>query len=429
MDLLTFSLLIIALLFLRVPVAFAFLIPSLLYILDKPAFPIGAAIQQVSIGLESFVLIVVPMFILMGNLANAIGATERLFNLIQALIGHVRGSLGYVNVWLSMTFSWMSGVAVADAAALSRIQVPVMRRAGYPFGFSVGLTAASSLMGAIMPPSLPAVIYAVTAGVSLGAMLLAGILPALMITFVLTMYVYVWARKRPHLRQPRAGRDELVRALISGVPVLVTPVILVGGILGGVVTPTEASALAVLWMLLLAALFRTISWRDLFMVIRQTAETTGGVMLIVATSQLAGYVLTLERAPTLVAQLFLGVTDNQYIFLLLLNIILLLAGIFFELSAMIVVLVAILLPVSTAYGIDPIHLGVILIFNFLIGSVSPPVGLILTVISSALKEPMSLINRGVIPALIPLGICLLLITFVPALSLWLPTALGLAGSR
>jgi len=425
MSLLIFTLAIIVLLFLRIPVAFAFFIPSVVYILAKPDFPLGAVIQQVSIGLESFVLVVVPMFILMGNLANAIGATERLFQFIQSLIGQVRGSLGYVNVWVGMIFAWMSGVAVADAAALSRIQVPAMQRAGYPFGFSAGLTAASSLMGAIMPPSLPAVIYAVTAGVSLGAMLLAGILPAVMIALVLSAYVYVWARKRPELRRPRASVAEIAATGRSAIPILLTPVILVGGILGGIVTPTEASALAVLYMLLLAAFYRTVSWRSMFGVFRQTAETTGGVMLIVATSQLAGYILTLERAPTLVTELFLGFTDNQFVFLATLNIILLLAGIFFELSAMIVVLVAVLAPVSAAYGVDPVHLGIILIFNFLIGSVSPPVGLILSVISSALKAPMSEINKGAWPVLVPLVICLILITFVPALSLAIPTALGL----
>ena len=425
MSLLLFTLAIIVLLFLRIPVAFAFFIPSVIYILAKPEFPLGAVIQQTAIGLESFVLVVVPMFILMGNLANAIGATERLFLFIQSLIGHVRGSLGYVNVWVGMIFAWMSGVAVADAAALSRIQVPAMQRAGYPFAFSAGLTAASSLMGAIMPPSLPAVIYAVTAGVSLGAMLLAGILPAIMIAVVLSAYVFVWARNRPELRRPRATAGEIASTGRSAIPILLTPVILVGGILGGIVTPTEASALAVLYMLLLAALYRTVSWRQMFAVFRQTAETTGGVMLIVATSQLAGYILTLERAPTLVTELFLGFTDNQIVFLITLNVILLLAGIFFELSAMIVVLVAVLTPVSAAYGVDPVHLGVILIFNFLIGSVSPPVGLILTVISSALKAPLSEVNKGAWRVLIPLAICLILITFVPALSLAIPTALGL----
>jgi tripartite ATP-independent transporter DctM subunit len=424
-SLLVFTLVIIVLLFLRIPVAFAFFIPSVVYILVTPSFPLGAIIQQTAIGLESFVLVVVPMFILMGNLANAIGATERLFAFIQSLIGHVRGSLGYVNVWVGMIFAWMSGVAVADAAALSRIQVPAMQKAGYPFRFSVGLTAASSLMGAIMPPSLPAVIYAVTAGVSLGAMLLAGIVPALLIAGVLSAYVFVWARKRPELRREKASQREITSTARSAVPILLTPLILIGGILGGIVTPTEASALAVLYMLLLALFYRSISWRQMFGVFRQTAETTGGVMLIVATSQLAGYILTLERAPTLVTELFLGFTDSQFVFLITLNVILLLAGIFFELSAMIVVLVAVLTPVSAAYGVDPVHLGIILIFNFLIGSISPPVGLILSVISSALKAPMSEINRGAAPVLIPLAICLILITLIPALSLTLPTAFGL----
>jgi tripartite ATP-independent transporter DctM subunit len=364
------------------------------------------------------------MFILMGNLANAIGATERLFAFVSSLIGHVRGSLGYVNVGVGLIFGWMSGVAVADAAALSRIQVPAMVRAGYPFSFSAGLTAASSIMGGIMPPSLPAVIYAVTAGVSLGAMLLAGIVPALLIGGVLGIYVWVWARRRPELRQDRASLRAVARSALSAIPFLLTPVILIVGILGGVTTPTEASALAVVYMLVLTLWYRSITPRQLFDVLSQTAETTGAVMLLVATSQLAGYILTLERAPTLVAEAFQSITDSTVVFLILLNVILLVAGIFFELSAMLVVLVAVLLPVATSYGVDPVHLGIILIFNFLIGSVSPPVGLILSVISSALKAPMRDINRGAWPVLVPLIIVLLLLTFVPAFSLWLPEFFG-----
>jgi tripartite ATP-independent transporter DctM subunit len=216
----------------------------------------------------------------------------------------------------------------------------------------------------------------------------------------------------------------VARSALSALPFLLTPVILIVGILGGVTTPTEASALAVVYMLVLTLWYRSITLRQLFGVLRQTGETTGAVMLIVATSQLAGYILTLERAPSLVAEAFQSVTDSTVVFLILLNIILLIAGIFFELSAMLVVLVAVLLPVATSYGVDPVQLGIILIFNFLIGSVSPPVGLILSVISSALKAPMRDINRGAWPVLVPLTIVLILLTFVPAFSLWLPEFFG-----
>jgi tripartite ATP-independent transporter DctM subunit len=255
-------------------------------------------------------------------------------------------------------------------------------------------------------------------------MLLGSIVPALIIGLGLSAYVYVWARRRPELRQPRSSVPDVAHAALSALPFLFTLVIVIGGILGGVVTPTEASALAVLYLLLLTALYRSINRRELFEVLRQSAETTGTVMLLVATSQLAAYILTLERAPYLVAELFLSFTDSQIVYLILLNVILLLAGIFFELSAMLVVLVAVLLPVSAAYDIDAIHLGVILIFNFLIGSVSPPVGPILSVIATALKVPLREVNKGAVPVLVPLTICLLLITFLPALTLWLPSTFG-----
>lgn len=424
MGLLVYAIAIIALIFLRVPVAFAFLGPSLVYLVVAD-FPLGAAIQQMTFGIENFVLLAVPLFILMGNLAYSAGLAERLYRFVQAVVGHFRGSLGYVNVVLSLIFSLMSGVAIADAAALSKITVPPMRAAGYPVTFATGLTAASSLVGPIMPPSLPAVIYAVVAGVSLGSMLAAGIFPALLICLLLGLYVFLWARPRSELRRPRATRKELVAAARAALPSMLTPVILLGGIFAGVVTPTEAAGLAVAYVLLLALAYRAMSWRKLIKVFRETAETTGAVLLIVAASQFTAYILALEQAPALLAAVFHSLTDNPIIFLLLLNVVLLALGVFFEVSAMLVVLAALLVPVAAGYGIDKVQLGVMLIFNFLLGSISPPVGLILSIISAAVPVPLREVNRGVIPFFVPMTIALAAITLFPPLTVWLPGALGL----
>jgi tripartite ATP-independent transporter DctM subunit len=423
-NLLVYSLVIILLLFLRVPVAFAFLAPSLVYLV-LAGFPLGAAIQQITYGIDSFVLLAVPLFLLMGNLVSTTGLAERLYAFILALLGRFRGSLGYVNVVLSLMISLMSGVAVADAAVLSKIAIPQMRRAGYPLEFSAGLTAASSLIGPIMPPSLPAVIYAVIAGVSLGAMLAAGVLPALVISALLAAYVFIWARSRPELTRQQASLAELASTARAAFPAMLTPVILLGGILGGVVTPTEASGVAVFYVLLLTAIYRTLTLRQLVHVLRQTAETTGVVLLIVAASQFTSYILALEQAPVLVGRAFQSLTTSPIVFLIMLNVALLILGIFFEVSAMLVVLAALIIPVASTYGVDRVQLGVILIFNFLLGSVSPPVGLILSVISAALKIPLGMVNRGVIPFFIPLTIALAAITFYPPLSTWLPGVMGL----
>ncbi len=433
MSLVLYAGAIVLLLLLRVPIAYSFLAPSIAYILLSDTLPHGSAIQQLSLGLESFVLLAVPMFILMGNLANWAGVAERLFTFILSLVGHLRGSLAYTNVIWNVIFSSMSGVAVADAATTAKVVVPVMERQGYPYRFAAGLTAASSLIGPTIPPSLPAVIYAVSAGVSLGAMLLAGIVPGLLVVAALFTYIWLWARNRSELVSPRATRSEILRATRGALPALLTPVILIVGILGGIVTPTEASVLAVTYLLLLGIPYRALRlpWRtsvgEVRQMFRDAAETTGTVLLIVAASGLCGFILALEGAPTLLAAFFRSLTTDMYVFLVILNIVLLLLGIFFEVSAMLVVLVALLLPVATSYGVDPIQLGVILIFNFILGSISPPVGLILSVISAALNRPLTEVNRGVIPFFVPLGLVLLAITFIPALSLWLPGMLGLGG--
>ena len=415
----------LVLLLARVPVAIALLIPSLGYMLVTADFPVGAVAQRVTLGINNFILLAVPMFVLMGMLANASGITERLYAFAQSLLGHIRGSLGYVNVFVSMVFSWMSGIATADAAGLSKIEVPAMRRAGYPFGFSAGISAASSIIGPIMPPSVPAVIYALAAGVSLGAMLLAGILPALTITLFLCAYVAVWARRRPHLKQTRATRGQVINATRSAALTLLTPVILLGGILGGVVTPTEAAGLAVLYVLLLGVIHRTLSLRKVWDSLIQTGEMTSSVLLIVASAQLFAFVLSLEQVPATIANFVLSLTESTYVFLLLVNITLLLMGMFLELASVIVIMVPVLLPVAIEFGIDPIQFGVIVVFNLMIGGLTPPIGLLIFVVSAALREPPGKVTRGVLPFLIPLLLALLVITTVPALSMWLPQLAGL----
>jgi tripartite ATP-independent transporter DctM subunit len=416
---------VVFLLLFRVPVAFALLLPSLLYIYFSEGITLGVAIQRMTAGLNSFPLLAVPLFIMTGYVANAAGIADRLFRFLMSLLGQVRGSLGYVNVSSSLIFSWMSGAAIADAAGLGSVLVPAMRKRGYDEGFALGLTGASSMIGPIMPPSIPAIIYAVIAGVSIGALFSASVIPAFIIAAALFVYVFLNARKGLDLREPATSGPERLRATASALPVLFTPVIILGGILGGVFTPTEAAAAAVLYVLLLSLFYRSLTWKALYSVFLRTAETTGAIMLIVASAGIFGWIIAREQGPQLVANALLAFTDNPLIFLLMVNVCLLLIGMLLEPVSALLITVPILMPVSLQFGIDPLHLGVIMILNLVIGLLTPPVGLVLYVLSSVTGAPFPLVVKGTLPFLVPLGITLLLITFVPAISLFLPRLLGL----
>lgn len=415
----------VVLLLARVPVALAMLAPCLVYLWMDPSVTVVQAFQRMTAGVNSFPLLAVPLFIMTGNAANMSGITERLFDLAERLMGHLQGALGYVNVLTSLVFSWMSGAAIADAAAIGKIIVPEMKRRGWKESFSVGITASSGLIGPIMPPSIPAIIYAVTAGVSVGALFVASMMPAMVMVVVLSFMVWLHARKHPGLRQPRASGREMLRAIVRSLLPMFTPVIILGGILGGVVTPTEAAGLAVVWVLMLAAIYGNLTLKSLWSVISQTAETTGSVMLIVASASMFGWVLTRERVPQEVAGAIMGLTTNPIIFLILVNLILLLVGMMLEPVSAILIMVPVLLPVVQLFGIDPLHFGVFMVLNLVIGLITPPVGLVLYVLSSATGIEFQRVLKGVLPFLAPLAFVLLVVTFIPAISMWLPGAMGL----
>jgi tripartite ATP-independent transporter DctM subunit len=415
----------IGLLALRVPVAFSLLLPCLVYVLLSEDISLGVALQRTVASLNSFPLLAVPLFIMTGFLSNAAGLTDRLFRFLMILLKRVPGSLGYVNVGSSVMFSWMSGAAIADAAGLGAVLVPAMRKRGYAESFALGLTGASSMIGPIMPPSIPAIIYAVTAGVSIGALFFAGILPALGLAAVLCVYVFLYARRHRPDSDAAEESGSLVRATLAALPVLITPVIILGGILGGVFTPTEAAAAAVMYILLLGAAYRSLSRRNLYEVLLRTAGTTGAIMLIVSAAGLFGWVIAREQGPQTVAGALLRLTENPYLFLLLLNVSLLLVGMLLEPVAALLITVPVLMPVALQFGVDPLHLGVVMILNLVIGLLTPPVGLVLYVLSSVTGAPFPQVVRGTTPFLIPLALMLLVVTFVPAFSLWLPRLLGM----
>jgi tripartite ATP-independent transporter DctM subunit len=410
----------LVLLFLRVPVAISMLLPCLVYVIWSPDITLGVALQQTVGSVDSFPLLAVPLFIMTGYLSNAGGLADRLFRMLLTLFKKVPGNLGYVNVFSSLMFSWMSGAAIADAAGLGSVLVPAMKKRGYDEKFALGLTGASSLIGPIMPPSIPAIVYAVSAGVSVGALFFAGVLPALVLTSILCVFVYLDARKNPLREEANVQDIPVSKAIKSALPVLLTPVIILGGILGGIFTPTEAAAAAVMWVLILCAVYKSLSFKAFHGVLIKTATTTGSIMLIVAAAGLFGWVIAREQGPQAVTEAMLQFTDNPIVFLLLINVVLLLTGMLLEPVAGLLITVPVLLPAAVEFGIDPLHLGIVMILNLVLGLLTPPVGLVLYVLSSVTGASVQTVTRGTVPFLIPLLITLLLITFIPGFSLWLP---------
>ena len=405
---------------LRIPVAFSMLLPCLCYIAISPDITLGVALQRTMAPLDSFPLLAVPLFMMTGYLSNASGLADRLFRLMICLFGRIPGNLAYVNVASGVLFSWMSGAAVADAAGLGTVLVPAMKKRGYDEGFALGLTGCSALIGPIMPPSIPAIIFAVSAGVAVDKLFLAGVIPALILAAILCVYVFVHVSWHPLPPSTEMESIGLGRAFLDALPVLFTPVFILGGILGGVFSPTEAAAFSTLYLLLLSVLYRTLSLKSFVTVLQQTTATTGTIMIIVAAAGLFGWIIAREQGPQAVKDALMYLTTDRLVFLLLLNLFLLVLGTLLEPVAALLIMVPILLPVTKEFGIDPLHLGMVMIFNLVIGLLTPPVGLVLYVLSSVTGAPIQRVIKGTIPFLVPLVIVLLLITYIPGISTWLP---------
>ncbi|MCP3055197.1 TRAP transporter large permease [Aurantimonas marianensis] len=422
MLLISLFVLVLVLIILGVPVAIALAGSSAVFILIEGRVPDVVVIHRMINGVDSFPLLAIPFFILAGNLMNTAGITERIFDFAKAIFGWMRGGLGHVNVGASVIFAGMSGAAVADAGGLGAIEIKAMRDANYDPGFAVGITAASSTIGPIIPPSLPMVIYGVVAGASIGQLFAAGFVPGLLMAVSLMVMIALYARWRKYpIDQPFRFAilgSTFKRAFLS----LLTPLIIVGGILSGAFTPTEAAIAACAWALILGLfVYRTLTLKRFLRVSFDTIETTSVVLFIVAAASIFAWILTSNRAPEQFAALILTISDNPWIVLLLINLILLVVGCFLETVAAITILTPVLLPIAIKMGIDPVHFGVIMVLNLMIGLLTPPIGMVLYVLSRVSGVPFERCVTATAPFLIPLFAVLLLITFVPALTMWLPT--------
>jgi tripartite ATP-independent transporter DctM subunit len=405
-----------------VPIGIALAGSSLIFVLITGSVPDLVVVHRMVNGVDSFPLLAIPFFILAGNLMNSAGITNRIFAFATALVGWMRGGLGHVNIGASVLFAGMSGAAVADAGGLGTIEIKAMRDAGYDDDFAVAVTAASSTIGPIIPPSLPMVIYGVMASASVGQLFAAGFIPGLLMAVSLMIMVAWYARKRNYPRDTRFNVGLIGKTFAHAFLSLMTPVIIVGGILTGVFTPTEAAIAAVAYALVLGLfVYRTLNWRRLLHVSMETIETTVIILLIVAAASIFAWILTSNRFSEQFAELLLTITDNPILILLLLNLVMLVVGLFMETVAAITILVPVLLPIAIKIGVDPVHFGVVMVLNLMIGLLTPPVGMVLFVLSRVSGVSFERCSAATMPFLVPLVMVLLLITFIPQFSMWLPT--------
>ena len=387
----------------------------------QAGIPLGIVPQKMAQAANSFPLLAAPLFILMGNVMNASGVTERIFRFATAVVGSLRGGLCHANILASVIFAGMSGSAVADAGGIGTIEIKAMRDAGYDDETAASVTAASATIGPIIPPSLPMVIYAVSADVSIGALFLAGVVPGLLMAGALMALVVVVARRRGLPRAPFPGVTLLLRAFAEAFLSLLTPVILFGGLVSGLFTPTEAAAVAVGYALLLGlVIYRTLPLGHLPRLLAETVETTGIVLALLMTATALAWCLSLSRIPQMLGPMIVAAVGDPLLFLLAVNVVLLLVGMVMEAIAAMLVLVPILVPAAAGFGIDPVHFGLIFVLNLMIGTITPPVGIVLFVTARVAGLPFDRLARAILPWLAPLLVVLLAVTLHAPLATWLP---------
>jgi tripartite ATP-independent transporter DctM subunit len=409
------------LLVIGVPVAISMAGSSLIYVMLEGVQPHLVVLHRMIGGIDSFPLLAIPFFIMAGSLMNSAGITNRIYDFALALVGWLKGGLGHVNVVGSVIFAGMSGTAVADAGGLGNIEIKAMRDHGYSVDFAVGITGASSTIGPIIPPSLPFVIYGVMANASIGKLFAAGIIPGLVMALTMMIMVTYYAHTRGWHRDAKFSVVALWQTFKRAFLPLLTPIILVGGMTTGVFTPTEAAIAATAYAIVLGmVIYRTLSLKKLIKVSMETAETTALILLIVAGASIFGYLITLTKVTDNVSALVLSITTTPWIVLLLVNIFLLIVGCFMETIAAITILVPVLLPLMIKIGVDPVHFGLVMVLNLMIGLLTPPVGMVLYILARVAGISFERATKACLPFLIPLLVSLALVTYWPSMVMFLP---------
>jgi tripartite ATP-independent transporter DctM subunit len=385
---------------------------------------IGAMAQRMYAAVSSFPLLAIPFFILAGNLMNTGGMTDRIFAFARTLVGHVRGGLAHVSVVASMLFAGVSGAALAEAMGLGVVEIKAMKDGGFDKPFAGAVVASSSTIGPVIPPSIPMVIYGMLAEVSVGALFLGGVIPGVIMGLGIMLVIYITARRRGYRAEKRATLAQIWRSGLDGLAGLLAPGIIMGGILGGLFTPTEAAVAAVLYALVVGVLvYRELDARTLLKIVWETVDQTVRVMFIIASAGMFGWLLVYIRAPQAIFEALTTLTTNPVAILFIFNIILLVLGCFMEGIAIMLLTVPIFMPVLVKVGIDPVHFGVVMTLNLMIGLLTPPVGMVLYAVSTIAEVPVVRLARELAPFIVILVGVLLLITYVPELVTWLPNKL------
>lgn len=415
-------LLFLVLLVMRVPLAFSMGLAGLAYILAE-GLPVTVVAQRMGNAINSFPLLAVPLFIFAGNVFNAAGVTSRIFRFARLLMGRQPGGMAQVNVLASLIFSGMSGAALADIGGLGSIEIRSMTDQGYRRSVSAAITTASATIGPMFPPSIPLIIFAVVAETSSLKLLLAGIVPAVLLTLLLMTQVYYLARRDGYPVDTIAPkRGERRKALLAALPALLAPLLLISGLLVGTFSPTEIAAVVLVYAIFLGAVvYRELDVRAFMTTVRDSVRTTSAILIIAAASGLFAFALTVEGIPQQLAAGLVGISDNRLVLLLIANLILLVVGMIMDTIAALLVVVPLLIPPLVAVGVDPVHLGIVVVFNLMIGLLTPPVGMSLYLISDVAGVSVEEVIKEVIPYLIPLFLALILLTLLPGLSLWFPS--------
>jgi tripartite ATP-independent transporter DctM subunit len=410
---------------LRVPVALAMIISSILTLLVDGAVPMIVVPQRLWGGLESFPLLAIPFFVFAGVLMNHGGGAEAIFRFFLTLIGHIRGGLAYVNVMASVVFAGMSGAATADAAGLGAIEIEAMKRSGYRPEFAAAVTAASSTIGPIIPPSVPLIVYGVMAQVSVGELFIAGIIPGLLMGVAMMTVIAIVLRKENHPVEDRSSVAEIASSFLGSFWALLAPVVILGGIFSGVFTPTEAGAVAALYALVLGIIYKGIRWNNIGAMVVESLLATAQVTFIVAAAGLFGWVLTRYGFPRFVADMLFSITTDKHTALLLIGLAMLVAGCFIDALSLLIMMTPVVVPIALAFGIDLTQMGVVLVLACMIGLNTPPVGICLYIVSDLARVPMMRVAREMIPFYLALFVTLVLISLVPFLTIYLPSVIKL----
>jgi len=406
----------------RIPVFLALLLSCLFYLTCIKEVPLVILAHRMMASLESFPLLALPLFILAADIINYGRTSEEMFKFARALVGHTRGAMGHVVVVASMIFAGISGTITAEAAGLGKLELPMMQKAGFDKPFSVGLVSAASIIGPIIPPSVQMILYGMIAEQSVGRLFVGGVIPGMIMGVCLMIMVYIYSVKRNYPRDPRrASFREILSTLKTSGPALATPAIILGGIMSGVFTPTEAAAVAVVYGLFISVfVYKSLSLKKLPELLVGSAVMTALILVIMGAASVFGWVVTMENIPILVKNAIMSATDKPWVVLLILNIAFLIAGCFFDICAIILVLTPMILPILQAYQIDMVHWGVVEVLNVCIGFLTPPFGVGLFIMSDMANMSVSEVTRACAPFLIPLLISLGLITYIPSLVTWLP---------